>query len=191
MPASTGSLWTDTAPDDGPFARSLQLLRRQNQAWFGCEMRCRSLCSFLCPSAALGIVCTNAGIGNIGYAGSFFSVAALIICFFFLSASVPDENAEHWTKWWKIIHKSVGLAPALLWLIISTRFNCNAWFSTRIGGPQRRFFHQFWRSSHLFSKITLPLKFRALKSSWAIFSWFPAFHVRMKLNRQESEGNDL
>lgn len=42
-----------------------------------------------------GIVCTNAGIGNIGYAGSFFSVAALIICFFFLSASVPGENAEH------------------------------------------------------------------------------------------------
>lgn len=42
-----------------------------------------------------GIVCTNAGIGSIGYAGSFFSVAALIICFFFLSASVPGENAEH------------------------------------------------------------------------------------------------
>lgn len=58
-------------------------------------MQCRSLCSFLCPSAALGIVCTNAGIGNIGYAGSFFNVAALIICFFFLSASVPGENAEH------------------------------------------------------------------------------------------------
>ena len=32
MPANTGSLWTDTAPDDGPFARSLQPLRRQNQA---------------------------------------------------------------------------------------------------------------------------------------------------------------
>lgn len=58
-------------------------------------MQCRSLCSFLCLSAALGIVCTNAGIGNIGYAGSFFSVAAaLIISFFFLSASVPGENAE-------------------------------------------------------------------------------------------------
>lgn len=42
-----------------------------------------------------GIVCTNAGIGSIGYAGSFFSVAALIICFFFLSASVPGENAEY------------------------------------------------------------------------------------------------
>lgn len=54
--------------------------------------------SYICsaiPSAALGIVCTNAGIGNIGYAGSFFSVAALIICFFFLSATVPGENAEH------------------------------------------------------------------------------------------------
>jgi predicted membrane metal-binding protein len=58
-------------------------------------MQCLSLCSFLCPSAALGIVCTNAGIGSIGYAGSFFSVAALIICFFFLAASVPGENAEH------------------------------------------------------------------------------------------------
>lgn len=58
-------------------------------------MQCRSLCSFLCPSAALGIVCTNAGIGSIGYAGSFFSVAALIICFFFLSATVPGENTEH------------------------------------------------------------------------------------------------
>lgn len=42
-----------------------------------------------------GIVCTNAGIGSIGYAGSFFSVAALIICFFFLSATVPGENTEH------------------------------------------------------------------------------------------------
>ena len=158
-------------------------------------MQCRSLCSFLClhrnSVINLGIVCTNAGIGSIGYAGSFFSVAALIICFFFLSASVPGENAEHWTKWWKIIHKSVGLAPALLWLIISTSFNCMPDFSTKFGGHQRRFFHQVWRSSHLFSKITLPLKFRALKSSWAIFSWFPAFHVRMKLNRQESEGNDL
>ena len=100
-------------PDDGPFAHSLQPLRRQNQAWFGYEMQCRSLCSFLCPSAALGIVCTNAGIGNIGYAGSFFSVAALIISFFFLSASVPGENAEHWTKWWKIIHKCVLLSVDL------------------------------------------------------------------------------
>ena len=35
-----------------------------------------------------GIVCTNAGIGNIGYAGSFFSVAALIICFFFAGESI-------------------------------------------------------------------------------------------------------
>lgn len=54
--------------------------------------------SYVCiaiSSAALGIVCMNAGIGSIGYAGSFFSVAALIICFFFLSASVPGENAEH------------------------------------------------------------------------------------------------
>lgn len=62
-------------------------------------MKCSAgVLSYACiaiPSAALGIVCTNAGIGNIGYAGSFFSVAALIICFFFLSASVPGENAEH------------------------------------------------------------------------------------------------
>ena len=62
-----------------------------------CSAAARVL-SYVCiaiPSAALGIVCTNAGIGNIGYAGSFFSVAALIICFFFLSATVPGENAEH------------------------------------------------------------------------------------------------
>ncbi|WP_172980612.1 hypothetical protein [Ligilactobacillus ruminis] len=62
-------------------------------------MQCRSLCSFLClhrnSVINLGIVCTNAGIGSIGYAGSFFSVAALIIIFFFLSASVPGENAEY------------------------------------------------------------------------------------------------
>lgn len=62
-------------------------------------MKCSAgVLSYVCiaiSSAALGIVCMNAGIGSIGYAGSFFSVAALIICFFFLSATVPGENAEH------------------------------------------------------------------------------------------------
>ena len=169
MPASTGSLWTDTAPDDGPFARSLQPLR-------------------LLESSLIRL-------WNAVPQPMFFPMSASQFRHQSWHRLHECGNRKH--RLCRIVLQRGGHHHLLL-LSLGVRawWKCRALNKMMENHPQKRqlyawFFHQFWRSSHLFSKITLPLKFRALKSSWAIFSWFPTFHVRMKLNRQESEGNDL
>ena len=156
----------------------------QNQAWFGYEMQCRSLCSFLCLHRN-SVSCPRHRLHECGNRKH-------RLCRIVLQRGGPHHLlllSLGVRAWWKCraLNKMMEDHPQ------KRRPRAGAFVTNHQHELQLHawFFHQFWRSSHLFSKITLPLKFRALKSSWAIFSWFPTFHVRMKLNRQESEGNDL